>query len=160
MMSKQICRAPSATFGPIERMGMDMENELTIEPGFLARLLFKMRAVSIGDEDTPRDARDNALRGEHHITLAEEVGSDASRKELIAEINSMNVEHQQELVALMWVGRGDFSADEWQEALDLAAERADLPTAKYVLAHPMAADEIACGLEVLGHDHILQDGGY
>lgn len=141
-------------------MEMDTPCELTIGPEFLRNLVFKMRAVSLGDEDTPRDARDNAQQGGHHITLAEEVGTDASHEELVEEIDGMDVEHQQELVALMWVGRGDFGADEWEEAKSLAAERSDSPTSRYLLAHPMAADEIASGLEELGHDHILLDGAY
>lgn len=139
---------------------MDMENELSIAPGYLRRLVFKMRAVSLGDEDTPRDARDNAMRGGHHITLNEEVDPGASREELIEEIDGMDPEHQQELVALMWVGRGDFGSDEWPEALAMAAERADAPASQYLLSHPLAADEIAVGLEELGHDHVLQDGDY
>jgi len=58
-----------------------MVDELTIEPGYLRRLIFKMRATSLGDEDTPRDARDNAQTGGHHITLAEEVDTDATHEE-------------------------------------------------------------------------------
>jgi Protein of unknown function (DUF3775) len=137
-----------------------MTIELTILPDFLARLIFKMRAVTLGDEDTPRDARDNATRGSHHVTLREEVGSDLTRQELVDEIDGLDPAHQQELVALMWVGRGDFGAGEWSEALSLAAERADRPTSEYLLDHPMAADDIADGLDLLGHDHILQDGRF
>lgn len=135
-------------------------DELTIEPGYLRRLVFKMRAVMLGDEDQPRDARDNVMQGGHHVTLNEEVGADPTREELVEEIEGMDPEHQYELVALMWLGRGDFDGTEWEEALALAAERADTPTAQYLLSHPMAADEIASGLEALGHDHILQDGEY
>ena len=47
----------------------------------------------------------------------------------------------------MWVGRGDFDSDEWPEALALAMQRADAPASHYLLSHPMAADEIASGLE-------------
>ena len=137
-----------------------MVDELTIEPGYLRRLIFKMRATSLGDEDTPRDARDNAQTGGHHITLAEEVDTDATHEELVEEIDGMDPEHQYELVALMWVGRGDFGEQDWPEALALAAERADTPTSHYLMLHPMAADYIASGLEELGHDHILQDGEY
>jgi Protein of unknown function (DUF3775) len=136
-----------------------MTIELSIVPDFLGRLIFKMRAVTLDDEDAPRDARDNATLGTHHVTLREEVGSDLTRQELIDEIDGMDPDHQHELVALMWVGRGDFDASEWDEALSMAAERADRPTSEYLLDHPMAADDIASGLEVLGHDHILLDGG-
>ena len=139
---------------------MEIVNELTIEPDYLRRLLFKIRAASIGDEDTPREARDNAISGGHHITLIEEVDTHSLRDELTGEIDAMDPEHQQELVALMWVGRGDFGPEEWGDALKLAAERADTPASQYLLSHPMVADEIASGLEVLGHDHILVDGTY
>lgn len=141
-------------------MEMDMASELTIEPGYLRRLLFKMRAATIGDQDSPRDARDNAGEGGHHITLNEEVDTEARREELVEEIEAMDPEHQIELVALMWVGRGDFGQQDWDEALALATERADTPTSRYLLSHPMAADDIASGLEELGHDHVLQDGAY
>ena len=137
-----------------------MVNELTIEPGYLRRLLFKMRATTLGDPDTPRDARDNAGEGGHHVTLNEEVDTGMMQEELVEEIEAMDPEHQVELVALMWVGRGDFGQQDWAEALALATERADTPTSGYLLSHPMAADDIASGLEELGHDHILQDGAY
>lgn len=143
-----------------KKMEMDMVNELTIDPAFLRRLVFKMRAVSLGDEDIPSDARDNAPFGGHHITLNEEVSTGATRDDLVEEINGMDFGQQQELVALMWVGRGDLGAGEWADALALAEERAETPTPQYLLSHPLAADDIASGLEALGHDHILQDGGY
>ena len=138
----------------------NMTIELTIPSDFLGRLIFKMRAVMLGDDDIPRDARDNAVPGMHHITLQEESGSDLTRQELIDEIDDMLPDHQHELVALMWVGRGDFGAEDWDEARSLAAERADRPTSEYLFDHPMAADDIASGLEVLGHDHILLDGTF
>lgn len=141
-------------------MGLEMVNNLTIAPDFLRDLLFKMRAESLGDEDTPRDARDNALPNSHHITLNEEVGIELSQEELMEEIDAMTPDHQYELVALMWVGRGDFGEADWEEALALAAERAFRPTSEYLLSHPLAADDIANGLEVLGHDHLLLDGSY
>ncbi len=137
-----------------------MTDELTIMPDFLSRLIFKMRAVMLGDVDTPQDATDNALRGSHHLTLQDETGTALSHEELTEEIDAMDPDHQHELVALMWVGRGDFGPEEWADALAMAAERADSPTSQYLLSHPMAADDIASGLEALGHDHILQDGAY
>jgi hypothetical protein len=139
---------------------MNIMDELTIEPGFLRRLIFKIRAAMLSDEDEPRDARDNAGEGAHHITLKEEVGVEATLEEMTNEIDGMDAEQRQELVALMWVGRGDFGAEDWEEALALAAERADRPTSEYLLSHPLVADEIVAGLEELGHDHILQDGNY
>lgn len=141
-------------------MNEDTETELTIPPEFLRKLIFKMRAAELGDEDTPRDARDNASVGGHHITLDEEIDTTAMSDEVTAEIDGMDRDHQQELIALMWVGRGDFEAQDWDAALTLAAERADAPAAQYLLSHPMAGDDIAAGLEALGHDHVLGDARY
>lgn len=38
-------------------------------------------------------------------------------------IDELNEEQQVALIALAWVGRGDYEAEEWAEALKLAAER-------------------------------------
>ncbi len=88
-----------------------MTDELTIVPDFLRSLIFKMRAVTLGDADTPQDADDNALRGEHHVILHEEAGTNLSREELAEEIDNMDAGHQHELVTLMWIGRGDFGIE-------------------------------------------------
>ena len=64
-------------------MEMDMITELTIEPGYSRRLIFKMRVNMFGDQDTPRDARDNASERDHLITLNEKVDTDARREELV-----------------------------------------------------------------------------
>ena len=64
------------------------------------------------------------------------------------------------LVALLWLGRGDFGADDWAEALALAEERDVGPTSAYLLSHPRVADQLASGLEELGYSHVMQDGRY
>ena len=42
---------------------------------------------------------------------------DSVRRELKAFIDAMDEDEQCELVALCWLGRGDFSADEWEDAV-------------------------------------------
>lgn len=84
-------------------MDLDIANELMIDPAFLLRLVFKMRAVSLRYEDIPSHARDNAQFGAHHITLNEKVGTAATREELVEKIDGMDIGQQQELVALVWI---------------------------------------------------------
>lgn len=68
---------------------------------------------------------------------------DHALQEAIDTINDLNEDEQAELVALMWLGRGDYSLAEWDTALaDAVAARSD-HTAEYLLAHP----EIAFYLE-------------
>ncbi|MBV2143208.1 DUF3775 domain-containing protein [Falsochrobactrum sp. TDYN1] len=75
-----------------------------------------------------------------------------TRKELVAAIRSLNEDERIELLALMWVGRGDFSADEWQDALNTASERHNGREAKYLLGTPLLGDYIEEGLAALGID--------
>lgn len=112
--------------------------ELTTPPQLMCQILDRMRAVA------DRNARDG----------------DPSLGELRREIDALDEDHRHELVALLWVGRGVFEEDDWDEALATAAERDTGPTSAYLLGDPMAPDEIAAGLEALGHDHLLRDGAY
>jgi hypothetical protein len=90
--------------------------ELTIAPEFLGTLIFWMRAVMLDDRDLPKDMRNNLVAASYHITLDQDVGHDMTRQVLMNEIDDTNPDHPQELVVLMWVGRGDFGAEDWDEA--------------------------------------------
>src|SRR5690606_37950394 len=65
--------------------------------------------------------------------------------ELKAFIDGLDVDEQCELVALMWVGRGDFGADGWAEALNLAHQEHNERTAEYLLGTPLLADHLSEG---------------
>lgn len=71
-------------------------------------------------------------------------------EEFRGEVDGLNPDEQQQVVALMWVGRGDYDIEEWDEALEYAAEAWTPDTADYLIAHPLLADHLANGLEVLG----------
>ncbi len=71
--------------------------------------------------------------------------------ELTSAINGLNPEHQVELVALMWLGRGDYVLDEWNDALSVARDSWNGRTAEYLIGTPMLADYLAEGLEQHGY---------
>ena len=73
-----------------------------------------------------------------------------TRKELVAALRSLNEDEKIELLALVWVGRGDFSAEEWDDALATASDRHNGREAKYLLGIPLLGDYIEEGLETLG----------
>ncbi len=133
--------------------------ELTISADFMRDLIEKLRAVMGREEEVMPDIGGNESDDEGPATWQETPG-DLQLTELRAEIDALNADHKHELVALVWLGRGDFSADEWAEALALAEERHDGPTSRYLLSHPRVADQLASGLEELGFSHVLQDGLY
>jgi hypothetical protein len=129
--------------------------ELNIPAPFLQLLIDQLRARGA------RTGRSTATGGEaEEMALFETTPGDMRDDELRAEIDALDEEHRHELVALIWVGRGDFAEAEWPEALRLTAERAVGPTSDYVMGHPQAADHVAAGLAELGHDHLVRDGSY
>jgi hypothetical protein len=66
-------------------------------------------------------------------------------------IDAMDVEEQINLVALIWLGRGDYTIDEWDEALQQARDSLSEHTAEYVISTPLVADYLAEGLSAFGH---------
>ncbi|MFN3591895.1 MAG: DUF3775 domain-containing protein [Thermaurantiacus sp.] len=70
--------------------------------------------------------------------------------ELANEIDGLSAEEQAALVALAWVGRGDFDAADWDEAVATALDRATGPTARYLMEMPLVGDYLEEGASALG----------
>ncbi len=60
--------------------------------------------------------------------------------EIINFIDALNIDQQCELVALAWLGRGDYTANEWSDAVATARERHTDVTAEYLLGMPLLPD--------------------
>jgi len=76
---------------------------------------------------------------------------DLTYQEVKLAIDDLEPDQQAQLVALMWVGRGDFDEVEWEEALEEAADAANERTADYLLATPLVADYLDEGMAALGY---------
>jgi hypothetical protein len=50
----------------------------------------------------------------------------------------------------MWVGRGDYRAEEWHRALADARDRWNERTAEYLIETPLLSDYLSEGLDRLG----------
>ena len=82
--------------------------------------------------------------------LADHV-DDPTFRELKYTINSLEQEQQANLVALMWIGRGDYSGEEWEEALAQARDRWTERTAEYLISTPLLPEYLEEGLAQLGY---------
>lgn len=89
------------------------------------------------------------------IVMAREL--DRAEGELRAFIDRMNEEEQAALVTVMWIGRGAFEAEEWDEAYETAVGEATTPTADYLIGTPHLVDNLEGGLEALGFDAIDEE---
>jgi len=77
----------------------------------------------------------------------ESEGADPSSAEIRSTIEDLEPDQQVELVALMWLGRGDYSADDWDSALAEAGDNWNERTADYLIGTPLLADYLTAGLE-------------
>lgn len=84
------------------------------------------------------------------IVMARELSR--AEGELRGLIDRMGEEEQAALVAVMWVGRGAFDAEDWAEAYETALSEATTPTADYLIGTPHLADNLEAGLEAYGYD--------
>lgn len=71
---------------------------------------------------------------------------DGILEELSTFVRNLDEEEQIELVALTWLGRGDYEAEQWEEAKEAAAERHNARTAEYLLGIPLLPDYLEEGL--------------
>lgn len=81
-----------------------------------------------------------------------DLADDATSDVVAGVIEGLNVDEQADLVALVWVGRGDFEPQEWPAAVRRAGERATRSTARYLLGIPNVGDLLEEGLAAMGHD--------
>lgn len=82
------------------------------------------------------------------VLMAREL--DRAEGELRAFIDRLNEEEQAALVAVMWIGRGSFDAEDLDEAIATATSEATTPTADYLLGTPHLSDHLENGLDALG----------
>ncbi len=135
-------------------------DQLTLNPDFLRSLIFKLRAVMAQEEMVSPDSGSNPSDDERSATLQDDP-ENMTRAEITAQIEDLEPDQQAEIVALMWIGRGDLEPEEWEEALTLAAERSDGPTAAYLLKHPHVADYIDEGVDrLLDGSDLMETGEY
>lgn len=72
--------------------------------------------------------------------------------ELTTLIDQLNVDAQRDLLALIWVGRGDYEAEHWADARRLASETRHLHVAQYLKETPLASNYLVDGLLHLGYE--------
>jgi hypothetical protein len=113
----------------------DDEIELGISLTAVANIIDAAR----GTDDTDEDAADDADSTD---------GEEGEGLETL--IDELNEDEQASLIALAWVGHGDYEPDEWEEALTLARERNETDPAGYLMGMDLLGDLLAEGLAAFG----------
>ncbi|WOJ89726.1 DUF3775 domain-containing protein [Methylocapsa polymorpha] len=108
-------------------------------------VIIKAREFDVQDEDADVDDSSNAS-DDNFVSVYSSEKDDSVRKELKEFIDSMDEDEQCELVALCWLGRGDFSPEEWKIAVSEARSRRQGSTADYLIGIPQVSDFLEEGL--------------
>jgi len=124
--------------------------ELNISPEKVFYVIVKAREFDAKVEPVEPDPGSNAAdSGEREILV--DYGDDATLAELRAAIDGLNDDEVVDLIALAWLGRGDFGKAEWPEARALARERHRRHSANYLTGIPTLGDYLEEGLSQLGY---------
>lgn len=135
-----------------------MPPNLAIDTDTVRMLAQRARAAASPGDATDLDGEvhevefnsDTLSESHTHSELVEEEAPDSYAEELTELIEDLNIDEAAELVAIVWVGRGDFESADWPEAVTQAHARRTGPTAAYLARMPMLADYIESGLDSLG----------
>jgi hypothetical protein len=123
---------------------------LTISLEKLAYIIEKAREF---DVEVPADpdavaGSDPADDDEGQILL--DTPDNPTAEELRDAIDGLNIDEREELLALTWLGRGDYEAGSWREALRQARETLTQTETGYLLGTPLLGDYLEEGAAALG----------
>ena len=122
--------------------------ELNISPAKVCDIISKARMfdVKVDPVGPELDSIDT-----DNLDVLEDYPGDPSAAELREVIDDLNDDEVVDLIALAWVGRGDYSRDEWREARALALDRHQQHSADYLMGMPTLSDYLQEGLAALGY---------
>ena len=127
---------------------------LNIPPAQLAYIVEKARAFDAETAPVDTDSGSNPS-DDNEVGILQATADNPIQQELSAALNALDDEQRIEILALMWLGRGDFDRSEWRAALAQAREIHNAHETSYLLGTPLLADYLEEGLAALGSS--LQD---
>lgn len=98
------------------------------------------------DEESGSNPSDDADRD-----VLQESPENLTYQELADALDGLSELERIELLALTWLGRGDYSKEEWRDALRDARQVHDEKETDYLIGTPLLADYIEEGLSQLGY---------
>lgn len=135
----------------------DEAPDLTIPVSTVAWIIMKAREFDMKDQATVDSDEDD---GHNPLGVLEDRSDDPTAAELKNWISDLNDTEQAELVAIMWLGRGDDEADAFPDLVEQASgsQQHGRRTVSYLLGTPQLGDYLEEGLEKLGVDTANLEG--
>ena len=115
-------------------------------------IIVRARAIDVRDGDAETVSGSNPTDDANALTLVESA-DDATEEEVREVIAGLNADERHDLIALVYIGRGDLEPEEWVEAVRLAREREDamsISAADWLLGIPNLGDLLDEGVNAMG----------
>jgi len=100
-------------------------------------------AVPLSDPESGSNPTDDGV-----VDILEETADNPAEQELRAVLAGLNIDERLDLLALTWLGRGDFS--DFAEARREAEALSEVHVARYLLGIPQLGDYLEEGLSEVG----------
>lgn len=123
---------------------------LNVNPETVCRLIELAQAYNVREPASVPEEGSNAMDdwSQHMLTDDQD---NSSYEEFETIIGDLEPDQQHEVIALLWLGRGDYTIDEWDNIVQLAKEQWSPGVAQYLMDHPLLADQLREGLEQHGY---------
>ncbi len=121
---------------------------MDISPDLVREIISHARAFDVKEGQSDPDSGSNPT-DDGDLDILQDTPGDLTGADLRVVIEALNVDQAAELVALMWIGRGEYEAAEWPRVVKRARERATGPTARYLMGVPMLGDYLEDGLNAV-----------
>jgi len=118
---------------------------LTITPDSAMEILLKARQFDAKVDQTDPDSGSNPS-DDNGVDALEFGAADDTRHELVSAIHDLNDDERHDLIALVWLGRGDFTLGDWAAARAAAGDIGRDRTARYLAEIPLVSDYLEDGL--------------
>ena len=115
----------------------------------LAFIVIKAREFDGKVEPAEPDPGSNPSDDDDREVLEDSSG-DPTYEELVDALDSLNEDELVEVMALVWLGRGDYEPEDWEDALAEARETRNERAVQYLVGTPNLADELEEGLSRVG----------
>jgi hypothetical protein len=123
---------------------------LDINPEIVCLLIGKLREFHAKEEVTIPEVPTSPSDDWARQVLADHA-DDFCYQEIVDTVHDLEPIQQVNLVALLWLGRGDYDIEEWDEVVAEAKAQWTPRTAEYLAATPLVADYLEEALGMHGH---------
>lgn len=130
-------------------MAEPVDIDLTISTEQVCFIAIKAREFQVKEGTATPDWGSNAS-DDGMAEVLERSPDDPVYWEVAGFIRTMGEDEQIDLVALMWIGRGDFDITEWDQAREEAADQYNNRMAEYLLGTPLLSDYLEEALSAMG----------